>query len=403
MWNPHAVFFTTASRTEILRKTYPNASLFFCVSEGPADKACDEVSIVSNRSLYDAFERIYVWGDNTFDFIESAITENNQGIDVASIRNPQLSPFLKVGHPRLDLSKFLTSQKTGNKLKIGFLGYCLYINWYQNPLVTVLLNYPHHHLNAKYSLDTLCLFIDIMQALDSTDVEFSLRPYPVEPRKPYLKSDLVKSGKLTLDDHIDFASWVAEQDIIIGDLTETYVSMYLKNKPLICIHNLLDRYSKVHLTPQIIKLKSFLTDQAPSTLEELTALCHRYRTDPPQPAPGIKEFLHHLFNTDQQHSSLAMIAQDMVMHLQSHPPHAGNSKISTAACRFLTDILEHFEPDSYSNFSSFKLRKKLISELDPIYNNIINHPANKSLLTVDHQNAADGAATQFSETTEHGK
>lgn len=379
-WNPHAVFFTTASHTGRLRQAYPKAKLFLCASEGPADVACDEITVATSRELYDQLEQIYVWGENTYHFLEECIAANDIDYITGDVRNADKSKFRLVGHPRLDLSRFQAPVPRRDKFKIGFMGYSLYINGYKASLIEMILDRQDLHLSAKYSLDTLCLFVSIMNALGSDDIQYSLRPYPVEPRQPYLKSKVVKSGRLLLDDHLDFAAWVGQQDIVVGDLTETYATMYANNTSFVGIYNMLEHYSDIHLTPQIKTLKAYFKDRAPNSLDGIVALCND-RSRMAAVDPNLAAFMHYLFNIDQQHSALALIAQDMIRRLRDTPPRVGRGLIPRQVSRWLADLLLPRSYTSYSYFSMRRIAPKVDQEFTPVLTNILKHPANAPYLT----------------------
>lgn len=384
LWNPHAVFYVTASRTAFLRDIYPKAKLFFCSGEGAQDyDNCDEVELVKHPDTYAAIDRIFTWGENTHDNLRNSVRTGKTPLEAREVEANDTSRWKIVGHPRLDLTRFRpVSRSKEGKVRIGFIGNCFSINGVMHP-VTSILTAARLYKNICYSSRLLASFMEIFQALGTADFAFSLRPYPSEPRAPYLASKAVRSGELELDAHLDFSSWVAGQDILIGELTETFATLYSAKKPFIALTNLTKDYPPDRLvTPCVTEMAPMLARNCPETLEDLVALCVPDQ-DPYGNNSALYEYMHRLFNTRQEVSSLALIARDIRDSLDASPPEA-KPGVSLKALRAMDYVmhlaLQRKRRNSYSYFDPVTARCSAEKELEYVVREIVSHPASASCL-----------------------
>ena len=226
---PDAVIFNTSSATPQLIKKFPNSYLYFCAAEGATDfKSNTERYFIKNKRYTKNIKKIFLWGENTKKIIIKDLKNNlEKKIITDSFKKEFLNKILISGHPRLDLMKFSKKNTKSNKIKIGFIGMCHYVNRLNNyPVITNIMDREYRKLesrieNITYSSNLMNLYIKIINSLGFQKYEYSYRPYPQESRLNLLRATIVKQKKLLISNELDFGSWLNSQDIIIGDITET--------------------------------------------------------------------------------------------------------------------------------------------------------------------------------------
>lgn len=249
LWQPDVVFYITIGRTERLRQVYPAASLILWNAEsGRMDTFPPfELKLIGDRNRYHDMARVLLWGKGVREVILRHVRENQWSWvldDLAAFDRK----FVAVGHPRMDLARYGIPPRQGsNRIKIGFIGLCPAINHTRFAPVRALLDVHERivpgepkeemYFESKY----FDLIAQLEHELGQENYTYSLRPYPLENVDHYRQANLVQSGRLKLDDSIEFTSWVKEQDLIIGAVSTTMYLIAASHKAYINVDQLLNR------------------------------------------------------------------------------------------------------------------------------------------------------------------
>ena len=273
--NPDAIFFMTANRAKNIIKHYPNAKLFFCSAEGHQELKLDEEYFIKNHELSENFINFFFWGKNSLDRFKKILKKTNISND---LKNKFLKKCLIVGHPRLDTIKFSQKKKKTNKMQIGFIGSAHFLSRIDNlSLSTDIINRELSNLKYRteqmlYSANQLTTYTKIIKRLGFEKYSFSYRPYPQESREAIKATTIYKEKKLSLSNELDFGTWMSKNDLIIGDVTDTFTYMYTAKKPYISISKILGRPALEDIgwiEPTILKIKRNLYPIMPKNIDSL--------------------------------------------------------------------------------------------------------------------------------------
>ncbi len=279
LWNPDVVFYVTMGRTELLRKTFPNASLVLWNAESCrfGDYPPLELEIASDKSKYQSLSRILLWGDETKKLILHHAREH--GWDwITGDLGVFDSKCVVVGHPRLDLVRYGAGKRSfgKDKINIGIIGFFSGVNHGKFTIPEMLLNDRETDDNFMISKDFF-FQLKYLQLIKKMQFDFpveryrySLRPYFLENIHGYSPAYLVKSGKLSIDDSIEFTSWMQKQDLIIGAISTTIYLVAAAGMPYINVDHLLGR--PVERVYYAEKFLSGIPRNCPRTYEEFAQI-----------------------------------------------------------------------------------------------------------------------------------
>ena len=104
-----------------------------------------------------------------------------------------------------------------------------------------LSNLKYRTEQMLYSANQLTTYTKIIKRLGFEKYSFSYRPYPQESREAIKATTIYKEKKLSLSNELDFGTWMSKNDLIIGDVTDTFTYMYTAKKPYISISKILGR------------------------------------------------------------------------------------------------------------------------------------------------------------------
>ena len=180
--------------------------------------------------------------------------------------------------PRLDTIKFSQKKKKTNKMQIGFIGSAHFLSRIDNlSLSTDIINRELSNLKYRteqmlYSANQLTTYTKIIKRLGFEKYSFSYRPYPQESREAIKATTIYKEKKLSLSNELDFGTWMSKNDLIIGDVTDTFTYMYTAKKPYISISKILGRPALEDIgwiEPTILKIKRNLYPIMPKNIDSL--------------------------------------------------------------------------------------------------------------------------------------
>lgn len=373
LWNPHAVFYVTGNRTELLKKTFPKAKLFLCSAEGSEGyEHCDEVRLLVTGLIKD-MARVYIWGERTCDNLRKANEEHRLGYDMDKMLSGT-DKFLITGSPRLDLIKYrVDAPQPFKKIRIGFIGYFASVNIISSHPISCMLR-VHSSLHDayiaryEYCFKLLKCYTQVMENLGFDDYSYNLRPYPLENRRTYEGTPLVRDGKLLLDKHIDFSSWVASQDIIIcGDHTETFSSIYCSGRNYICLGGLVSSQHTMHGHAPFVA--PYLKNTVPGSWDALKKMA-QYPLPKARYSEELHEVMNYLYSVDSPDSGLLSIAKDIVSTLDEYAVHQ-RQYFPLPIVERINSLYGIFYKNSYSSFSFHKLLPQAVGEMQPIAERIL--------------------------------
>ena len=271
LFNPHAVFYVTANRTELLAKTFPRAKLFLCAGEGAEDDMYfDEKCFIENPKSLDYVERMFLWGRNTARNIDLYSMKNNSDQTLNNLIKSSDEKIVVAGHPRLDLVRFGKRKASGDgRIRVGLIGNAAYANGKAlHPLSLVLLNDKLLDL-VHYGFNLNLLYLKIIRELPAEQYAVSLRPYPLERRETYEDVNELREKGVKIDYSVDFSTWLNEQDIIVGDYSSTLVQIVLSNKKYINISDMVLRPEDSYMFNLIGYFKDYTAANRPKSFDEL--------------------------------------------------------------------------------------------------------------------------------------
>lgn len=283
LWNPDVIFFVTHGRMKRIAKCFPKAKLVLWNAESCRLDTDDpvEMQIAENKDDYEKIGKVLLWGQGAKDLILNKAKKEKWSWltdDIATFNKK----FIVVGHPRLDLSKYgIPEKKEDDSIKIGIIGLCSGINNVKHSTVELLLDaydtegiidrVGDFNFEAKY----FDLLAKLMHQLDNDKYEFNIRPYFLENLGNYYTANVVKSGKLKIDDSIEFSSWVKNQDIIIGAVSTTMYLVAAAEKSYINVDRLFERPMAARVFSE--EYLAGIPDFCPKTYEEFMGMIKNYK------------------------------------------------------------------------------------------------------------------------------
>lgn len=373
-WNPHAVFYLSAQKTDYLKRLFPLARFFLFAAEGGEDySGCNERLVVEDKKLYDIVDRIFIWGRNTLDHIKKCIELNNidyideshwsDGGKVAITGNIK-TDMIRLGKPR--------TVDNNSKINIGLVGSFSALNLTNgmHPLM-YFFKRPDQHDNVVGLLDIIRCYANLMEHLPSDKYHFSLRPYPMEIRSTYDSFVQVKSGILSIDDSIEFSTWIGQQDIVVGTITSTILPLLLSGVRFINVTGMIHNAASIHDYVFTQGFTKTLENLSPSNLDELLEMVQAPAT--PTLDHGALSWLDYIYNTDDQSPSTIRIAKQIVAVLNSaHHQDTSFIPLTLLELTMQLDVNQLFEK-SYSAFSIRASKKRMALELDHVIKSLLSH------------------------------
>lgn len=319
LWNPDAVFFVTPGNTKKLIKYYPKARLFMFSAEGSVNYKISEAEIATDPEMLGKFSRIYLWGEKA----KRYLLDKYMGTEGAT-QDIFESIFMIAGNMRGDIIKYRRARDKSCKIKIGFIGNFWLINTIKKDFS--LFKYlfdkkddPHMLEESILQIKYLKVLLEILDRLDKDKYEISLRPYPLERKNIYQDIDYIRNKGISINESIDFSSWVAEQDIIIGNSVSTTISLLaiaktpFINLTLLCGSNF-DLYGKV-LPAQLL---AAVSRYSPANFEDLFKTIADYEKQTFFDEDS-EQLLHELYDLKSEGSSIFKVALDIVGKLNESP------------------------------------------------------------------------------------
>jgi len=390
LWNPDAVFYVTPKNTDKLARYYPNAKLFLFSAEGSVGYEISESKIASDADLLSKFSRIYLWGETPRLYLLNKYMETKSAKETIF-----KSIFKVVGNMRGDIVKYRKSKNISGKIKIGFIGSFWLINSIKKDLH--LLKYLFDRRKDDYTWDEsilqikyLKVMLGIFDRLEKDKYEISLRPYPLERKNIYQNIDYIGDKGISIDESIDFSSWVAEQDIIIGNSISTTISLLaIAKTPFINLTLLcggkFDIYEKI-LPSQLL---TAIAKNSPSSFEDLFNTIANYDKQTFYD-DDAERLLHELYDLKSGGSSILKVAVDIVNTLNENQSGSPlRSRLPFGIIRFMDYLNLKYRKfrnrDSIENDYSFFILGELLlrakKEFDHVIENIIKDPENQKLLS----------------------
>lgn len=282
LWKPDVIFFVTHGRMERIAKRFPEAKLVLWNAESCRLDTDDpvEMQIAANETDYKNMGKVLLWGQGAKDIILNKAKKENWHWVTNDIETFDRK-FVVVGHPRLDLAKYgKTERRQNDAIKIGVIGLCSGINNVKHTTVELLLDaydtegtidrVGDFHFEAQY----FDLIAKLMHQLDNKKYEFNIRPYFLENLENYYTANVVKSGRLKIDDSIEFSSWVKSQDIIIGAVSTTMYLVAAAEKSYINVDRLFQRPMAARVFSE--EYLAGIPDYCPKTYDEFMDMVLNY-------------------------------------------------------------------------------------------------------------------------------
>ena len=250
LWDPDVVFYVTVGRTERIRKAFPRSILVLWNAESCRFDTYPplELEIASNRDSYLRMGKVLLWGEGNRELLIEYAHKNKWEWITGDMEGFERK-FVVVGHPRIDLARYGAPGKRSQneKIKVGIIGLCAAVNNGKFSIPELLLNDDGKDDNFVTSQE-FCFQMKYYQLIKRMIIDFgtekyeyNLRPYFLENINNYAKSELVSSGKLKIDNSIEFTSWIKRHDLIIGAVSTTMYLVAAAGKPYISLDFLLDR------------------------------------------------------------------------------------------------------------------------------------------------------------------
>lgn len=394
MWNPDAVFFVTLGRTERIMKAYPGAKFFLWTGEGgERPEYLEEVKVVNSKELFDRFSKVYLWGESAMQHVKEAVRNEGARHFLHGRENLIDGKFRIVSNPRNDLIKYSPDLKKGAKIRIGLIG----TFWLINPtfpsfnMMNYLLESGKHNdrltEEASFQVRFLNHVYHLVNKLDPEKYEFSIRPYPLESFNAYRDGKFFRESGISMDDSIDFGSWMNRQDLIIGTTSSTSCQLAIARKPFINLDEMCGRppeYFENILIPK--ELISDSRRNCPENEREMFDMIGKYE-DYRLTSPEIEKSFSWLYNISYPHSSLAETAKGIVGILRESrmPETSGISRNMAMLLDRINMSYRNFRNSremsfDYSFFMPGKVMEKAKAEFDPVYEKIISAPENMEFL-----------------------
>lgn len=346
LWNPDVVFFVTAGRMERIAKKFPDAKLVLWNAESCRMDTDDplEIQIAANEKDYKNMGRVLLWGQGAKDIILKRAKENKWNWIT---EDPETfdKKFVIVGHPRLDLSKYGNQDlETGEKIKIGFIGVCSVLNNIKHSTPELLLDayeserqHPERADRCYFDAKYFDMIAKLMHELGHEKYEYNIRPYFLENLDNYLSAQVVKTGKLQIDDSIEFTSWVKNQNLIIGSVSTTMFLVAAAEKSYINVDTMFGR------PPNIFSEKylSAIPKHCPENHQEFRGMVENYSQVKLtfDSSDILAEQRKNYLSSEGEMPVLYKIAKEVVATTEQVPAQMG---LSRSLCHFLNGLRQRY-------------------------------------------------------------
>jgi len=383
-WRPDVVFFITIGRTDSLRLAYPHTNLVLWNAEsGRLDTYPPfELQIAGDERRYRSVSRVLLWGGGVRELILKHARENRWSW-VTDHPAEFDRKFVAVGHPRMDLARYGIRKREGSdKVRIGFIGLCPAINHNRFAPIKALLDVQERvapgepkeemYFEAKY----FDLITRLIQELGTDHHTFSIRPYPLENVANYRETNLVKSGRLAVDDSIEFTSWVKEQDLVIGAVSTTMYQIAASGKSYINVDQLLDR----PMGPRCFanEYLAAIPEHCPRTREEFLHMVRNWSDYRLTVKPGTilaRQVADHLSSGDNAPVLFQMARQIIGAARENPSPHGWPTglafRMNDLHCRYAVFRGEGRKPGNYSHFDRETILPKAAAEFGPVIEEVL--------------------------------
>jgi len=283
LWKPDVIFFVTMGRMERIAKKFPNAELVLWNTESCRLDMDDpvEIQVAENPSFYKRMRKVLLWGQGAKDIILNKAKDKNWTWITEDLETFNRK-FIVVGHPRLDLGKYgKCDKKNKDTVRIGIIGVCAVLNNIKHSAPELLLDaYQPENIKPEKKIGTcqfdakfLGLLAKTMHELGHEKYEYNIRPYFLENIDNYQVASVVKTGKLVIDDSIEFSSWVKNQDIIIGSVSTTMFLVAASEISYINVDVLLEKPQSVFSEQYLAAIPKY----CPKTYKEFMDMILNYK------------------------------------------------------------------------------------------------------------------------------
>jgi surface carbohydrate biosynthesis protein len=387
-WKPDAVYFVTLSKYKAINNAYPNAKLFYCASEGGYwEESSDEIKIFRNNNSFSSIDKIYMWSDVIREELKNVISE--MPISENEYYESLLSKFITVGNPKLDLINYLGKEGDykSRKVRVGLVGnfYGLNAKDGVNVLGKIVRTYankgsysqdgfwasPEEDVGEIQSQVTLLVaYMQIIDKLGTDDYEYSIRPYPLEDFSQYNPLINNKSSNVKLDSSIDYGTWLAQQDVLIGVTSTTILPIAMTGKTYLNMDILCGRKSfDVFFFREI---EASLVKYSPCSVDEAISMIKR-KDEFKLSSDTVGSVMKGFSDSKLKGSAISRIANDILEELRNLPSNSFRFGIPTWVVNLLNQIRYKDPGNSYSYFDSKTYYNKAVKEFDSIVKNIINY------------------------------
>lgn len=306
-WKPHAILVNTVGQVRRCAELSPSSAIIMWPGEGAnAPKHGDPVNFSNRPEDYNLLSKYLSWGVAThahFDKVLSGSDPKTRAI---------------CGNPRLDLVKFhpeLLKHRNSTRT-IGFIGKYHIFNRYNAIPAIFSMQSPDKLPRVAWQMHNFFGMIEIiLRLIRETDYQINIRPHPLEAPEGYnFMEESEFSGRVTIDNSLDMAQWIARQDIIVAPSSTSFYESYLLRVPTINLDTLTGNTRLAQeMTPHASL--SQLVSYNPSTADEALEMI---RSDLPPTPPNtiIDEHLQQFHDWSSPKSALVRAADETlaVMH-----------------------------------------------------------------------------------------
>lgn len=368
-FNPHAVLYVTSNKSGRVLEHFPNARIYFCAGEGGEDDSVfEERYFIDNPDVTQRLRRIFFWGQNAYDNIAAYTSRTGGDSTLLDMIESGHEKIRLVGHPRLDLLRFgRPGPRADGRLRVGLIGNCSMLNSPDSHPLQLILQDGWRSEMLHYGLDLARLYGEVIRALDPERHLVSIRPYPLEVRSVYTGTSLHKEGRFQLDDSLDFSTWLRNQDVVLGDISSTLVSVVTSGCRYVNISGLTPRSDESYVFNLVGKLKEYTAANRAESFDDLLARIGE-RGEPVWD-PRLLELFDRMYAIGLPGSALMRIARDMDADLAADPVKVGPG-IGGGLARAICNAY-YRKGSGYSYFREKDVRARAGAELDPVAADIL--------------------------------
>ena len=236
-WRPDAVVIFNPGSAPSIRSILPKTKIIFtegecfCRYSAKRSDYCRD-----NQNIYDSIDLIQTCGEaQQQPFFEWAGSSVKEKVKV-------------VGNLKLDLARFLPSEliETSRSNSVGVVGRFPKLNHYEGePAFFNLVGEENLDYLINSSKAFFGTFKSIKEILQSTDLNVSIRPHPLEALEYYdavLAKHFTKQeiSRVDVDSTLDFSSWAAKQKVLISPTSTSFLEATLLGVPVINLDKICD-------------------------------------------------------------------------------------------------------------------------------------------------------------------